>query len=322
MKKIVITGGAGFIGSWVLRKLFLSHKDTEFSIIDNLCSGSSETIKRYTDTDRVKLYKVDLKNIDEIKHIFANATDVYHFAANADIAKATTDPMVDFFEGTLLTQNVIESARVNGIKNLIYASGSGVYGEKKLLSLKEQEANMEPISPYGASKLGCEAILSAYSHMYDIKCTCFRFGNVVGGGQTHGVGYDFVNRLKKDSTKLTILGNGKQSKPYVHVSDVVNAVTTLPFEHTNKFEVYNIAPTDQISVNEIAREIFNQLNINNDIELTYTGGDRGWKGDVPIVVLDAGKARLHGWKEQYNSHEAISKSIKELISGLDAGTLE
>ena len=139
---------------------------------------------------------------------------------------------------------------------------------------------MEPISPYGASKLGCESILSAYSHMYDIKCTCFRFGNVVGGGQTHGVGFDFVNRLKDDPTQLTILGDGEQSKPYVHVSDVVKAVTTLPFKHTNKFEVYNIAPTDQISVNQIAKEIFHQLKINDDINITYTGGDRGWKGDA------------------------------------------
>ncbi|MEC8085985.1 MAG: NAD-dependent epimerase/dehydratase family protein [Pseudomonadota bacterium] len=320
MKKIVITGGAGFIGSWVLRELFLKYEDAEFAIIDNLCCGSSKTIERYIATDRVILYEVDLKNIDKIQHIFKDATDVYHFAANADIAKATANPTVDFYEGTLLTQNVIESARVSNIKNFIYASGSGVYGEKKLLSISEDEPLMEPISPYGASKLGCESILSAYSHMYDIKCTCFRFGNVVGGGQTHGVGFDFVNRLKDDPTQLTILGDGEQSKPYVHVSDVVKAVTTLPFKHTNKFEVYNIAPTDQISVNQIAKEIFHQLKINDDINITYTGGDRGWKGDVPIVVLDAGKARLHGWKEEYSSHEAISKSIKELISGLHAGS--
>ena len=304
----------------MLRELFLKYEDAEFAIIDNLCCGSSKTIERYIATDRVILYEVDLKYIEKIQHIFKDATDVYHFAANADIAKATTNHTVDFYEGTLLTQNVIESARVSNVKNFIYASGSGVYGEKKLLSISEDEPFMEPISPYGASKLGCESILSAYSHMYDIKCTCFRFGNVVGGGQTHGVGFDFVNRLKDDPTQLTILGDGEQSKPYVHVSDVVKAVTTLPFKHANKFEVYNIAPTDQISVNQIAKEIFQQLKINDDINITYTGGDRGWKGDVPIVILDAAKARLHGWKEEYSSHEAISKSIKELINGLHAGS--
>ena len=116
----------------MLRELFLKYEDAEFAIIDNLCCGSSKTIERYIATDRVILYEVDLKNIDKIQHIFKDATDVYHFAANADIAKATANPTVDFYEGTLLTQNVIESARVSNIKNFIYASGSGVYGEKKI----------------------------------------------------------------------------------------------------------------------------------------------------------------------------------------------
>ena len=319
MKKIVITGGAGFIGSWVLQKLFSTYQNAEFSVIDNLCSGSKETIQKFINNERVNFYEVDLKNLSDIKEIFANSEYVFHFAANADIAKATADPTIDFYEGTLLAQNAIEAARLNNVKNFVYASGSGVYGEKKFVSLNESESNMEPISPYGASKLGCESILSAYSYMYDMKCTCFRFGNVVGGGQTHGVGYDFVNRLIKDPTKLTILGNGEQSKPYVHVSDVVNAVTSLPLKQSQNFEVYNIAPTDRISVNEIKTEILKQLNISEQINISYTGGDRGWKGDVPIVVLDAEKARSHGWIEHYNSHEAISRSIQELIAGINAG---
>ncbi len=322
MKKIVITGGAGFIGSWVLQKLFSTYQNAEFSVIDNLCSGSREAIQKFTNDKRVNLYEVDLKNINDIKDIFINSEYVFHFAANADIAKATSDPTVDFYEGTLLAQNAIEAARINNVKNFVYASGSGVYGEKKLLSLNESESNMEPISPYGASKLGCESILSAYSYMYDMKCTCFRFGNVVGGGQTHGVGYDFVNRLKKDPSKLTILGNGEQSKPYVHVSDVVHAVTTLPLKQSKNFEVYNIAPCDRISVNEIKTEILKQLNISEEINISYTGGDRGWKGDVPIVVLDAEKARSEGWKEHHNSHEAISRSIQELIAGINAGNIK
>jgi UDP-glucose 4-epimerase len=319
-RKYIVTGGAGFIGSWVTRRILQSNPSAEVEIIDNLCSGTVSRIQGLLDSKRAKLHQLDLKDFKAIEHIFAGVDEVYHFAANPDIAKAASDPTVDFYEGTLLTQNMIEAARRAGVSKVVYASGSGVYGDRHLDLLDESEPNMQPISPYGASKLGCEAMLCAYGFMYGIKITCFRFGNVVGGGQTHGVGYDFLRRLRANPEALEILGDGRQTKPYVHVSDVVDAVTTLPTDQVSVMEVYNIAPDDQMSVSDIADCVVDILQIKpNRPRFVFTGGDRGWKGDVPVVLLSAEKARSRGWMPKFNSHSAIRQSIIEMLNGNDAG---
>ncbi len=321
MKKVyLVTGGAGFIGSWVTRELIKKDPNAEVEIIDNLCSGTIGRVQGLLSTGRVRLHKIDLKAFGEIERIFLGVDQVFHFAANPDIAKAATDPTVDFYEGTLLTQNMVEAARRAGVKKIIYASGSGVYGERNKDNLTEEEGRMFPISPYGASKLGCEVMLSAYGYMYDMQITCFRFGNVVGGGQTHGVGYDFLRRLKEKALYLEILGNGNQTKPYIHVSDVVSAVVNLPKDQKSVIEVYNIAPDDQISVKEIANYVVQALDMDKQPpEFKFSGGDRGWKGDVPVVVLNSTKARKHGWTPKYTSHQAIKKSLSEMIQQIDAG---
>ena len=145
---------------------------------------------------------------------------MFHFASNPDIAKAVTQPDIDFWEGTFLTQNLLEAMRVAGVPRLIYASGSGVYGDTGQTAVTETYSPLLPISTYGASKLACEALICSYTHMFDLHGVAFRFANVVGPRQTHGVAYDFIRRLREHPTPLEILGDGRQSKSYIHVDDV------------------------------------------------------------------------------------------------------
>ena len=240
-------------------------------------------------------------------------------AANPDIAKAATEPDIDFRQGTVLTQLVLEALRKANCKRLIYSSGSGVYGDTGEHYVAEDYSPMEPISTYGASKLGCEVLISSYCHMFGLKASVFRFGNVVGGRQTHGVAYDFIRRLTANPTTLQILGDGTQSKPYIYVEDVIDAVSTVLSNQTKSFEVFNVAPRDYLSVSEIANIVINELNIApNDCVFEYSGGQRGWKGDVPIVRLLTNKIESLGWLPKFNSSQAIRRSVKEMIINLES----
>ena len=237
---------------------------------------------------------------------------VIHLASNPDIAKAAREPRIDFMQGTVLTESVVEAARISGVETVLYASGSGVYGDAGDLVLTEESA-LKPISTYGASKLAGESLLASYAFMFGIKCLAFRFANVVGPKQTHGVGYDFIRRLKIDPTRLEILGDGLQSKSYIHVSDVVKAVLLADDSISEGFDVFNVSTNDQITVNEIALIAEKTLAIDPiSVSHTFTGGDRGWKADVPVVKLSSDKIARLGWKPLLTSHEAIAESLRAM----------
>ncbi len=233
---------------------------------------------------------------------------VYLFAANPDIAAAADDPGIDFWQGTYLTHNVIEAARINGVPRITYASGSGVYGDLGAHEVDERFGPLIPVSTYGASKLGCEAMLAAYAHMFDIHTVVFRFANVVGARQTHGVTYDFVRHLRDDSTTLSILGDGSQSKSYIHVSDVVSAILTLTDLGWDGFEVFNAGTGDYVTVTEIADLVVQRMGL-ADVRYEYTGGSRGWKGDVPVVRFSSDKLASLGWRCCHSATEALLDSI-------------
>jgi UDP-glucose 4-epimerase len=225
------------------------------------------------------------------------------------------EPSVDFWEGTYLTNNVLEAIRRTGVGRLTYASGSGVYGDTGELAVHE-ELSLRPISPYGASKLGCEAMISAYCHMFGIRALALRFANVVGPNQTHGVAYDFIRRLRAEPAELPILGDGTQSKSYVHVDDVVDALLGL-FPEGAGMEVLNIATEDYLTVCEIADLVVERLGL-ADVEYRFGGGPRGWKGDVPVVRFDSSRARARGWANRRSSREAMAASIDAMVHQLDA----
>lgn len=222
--KYSIIGGAGFIGSHVTRTILDEERDAGITVFDNFSSGQLWHFGDAVKDKRLEIIHDDIKNTQILKKAISGADVVYHFASNPDIAKAVTQPDIDFWEGTYLTNNVLEAMRASGVSKLIYASGSGVYGEVPREPIAEDYPHMKPISTYGASKLACEALMSAYSFMFGIDAAAFRFANVVGPNQTHGVGYDFIRRLQQNGKELRILGDGTQDKSYIYVDDVISAM--------------------------------------------------------------------------------------------------
>lgn len=317
MPSILVAGGAGFIGSHVARTL-LERGTERVTVFDNLSSGSEASLDGLMDDGRCELVVGDLKDLEAITAASVGHDHVYHFAANPDIAKAATEPSIDFWEGTYLHNNLLEACRVNGIRRFTYSSGSGVYGDQGDLPIAEDGGAMHPVSTYGASKLGCEALLSAYCHMFEMDAVAFRFANVVGDGQTHGVTYDFVRKLRADPTRLEILGDGRQSKSYIHVDDVVNAMLLLADRGLSGFEVFNAGTEDYVTVTEIAEMTIDELGL-SDVELVYTGGSRGWKGDVPVVRFDSSKVRALGWRNERGSADALRASIRANLSETGGG---
>ena len=319
MMTTLIVGGAGFIGSHITDAL-LSDSDNSVRIFDNFSSGRKWHFEHHLDNSNFEVVSGEAEDTDLLTDVAANCDRLIHLASNPDIAKAVSDPSIDFWQGTVLTNSVAEAARRANVREVLYASGSGIYGDLGNLEVHEGHGPLIPTSPYGASKLAGEALLSAYSSMFDINVTCFRFGNVVGARQTHGVGYDFARRLRRDSSELRVLGDGTQSKPYVHVSDVVRAVLSLGKTRKTRFEAFNIAPEDAIDVTTIARLAMEALGVETTAcKLNYPGGSRGWKGDVPIVRLNTSLARERGWAPHFTSAEAMWASLLSIIEDDELG---
>ncbi len=315
---LIIFGGAGFIGSYLLEHYLKTKTIEKLVVYDNFSSGRLWHLKDYLADTRLTIENREIVNLidyePEIKFDL-----VVMLAANPDIAKAVKEPTIDFDEGTVLMQKVLEFMRINGIKRLLYSSGSGVYGDVGSEVCAENYGPLIPISTYGASKLACEALISSYVFMFGLKASCFRFGNVVGGRQTHGVAYDFILRLRKNPKELKVLGDGKQSKPYVYIEDIVQALECVCESQETQFEVYNVAPDDYATVNEIASIVINELQYEaGDVRICHTGGDRGWKGDVPVVRLDARKIAKSGWISRYSSLEAITQSVRGLLANIES----
>ena len=311
--KYFIAGGAGFIGSHLVKTILSETSNIEVTIYDNFSSGRLWHIDEVRQNKKLKVVEGDIKDLDKLVESMKEADVVYHFASNPDISKAETQPDIDFWEGTYLTNNILEAMRINNVNNLLYASGSGVYGDTGYLMIHEDYSPMLPISTYGASKLGCEALICSYCFMFDLNAAAFRFANVVGPHQTHGIGYDFVKKLIKYPKELLILGDGTQSKSYIYVTDVISAMRLIEKSALSKYNCYNVATVDYITVAEIANIVVDVLNLNN-VNFKYAGGNRGWKGDVPIVRLGSEKIREYGWKNQYTCKEAIYKSVLSIYN--------
>jgi UDP-glucose 4-epimerase len=316
---IFISGGAGFIGSHLLRRLLKEEKVSRVVIFDNLSSGRRSYLDANIADSRLRIVEADLKDLDTLKTAMEGCETIYHLAANPDIAKAVTQPDIDFWEGTYLTQNVLEAMRATRARTIVYASGSGVYGEDATVAFREDYGPCTPISTYGASKLACEGLISAYCHMFGFFGRTFRFANVVGRRQTHGVGYDFVRRLKADPTRLRILGDGTQKKSYIHVEDVLEAIFVVAKQITAQYDVFNVATDDYITVLEIAKLAAEVAGLDQrEVNFEFTGGDRGWKGDVPIVRFDCSKIKALGWRNRRSSAEALRDAIQAMRKEIES----
>jgi UDP-glucose 4-epimerase len=311
MTKYFIAGGAGFIGSHLIQILLQEEPQARIVVFDNFSSGREWHLSTLPGQDRLEIIRGDLKEINQLTPALQGCDVVYHFASNPDIAKAMTQPDIDFWEGTYLTSNLLEAMRKNQVKKLIYASGSGIYGETGLEPIHEDHAPLLPISTYGASKLACEALICSYSYLFGIQASAFRFANVVGPHQTHGVGYDFLRKLFADPSRLDILGDGTQSKSYIYVDDVIAAIRLLEKQADPGFTYYNVATEDAVTVREIADMAVGLMGLKN-VAYHFSGGDRGWKGDVPVIRMNSEKIRRLGWRNRYTSREAMAQSLQGL----------
>lgn len=315
--RILIAGGAGFIGSHMADAV-LASGGHHVTVFDNLTSGKTWHLEQHEGNPHFKLVRGNLRDLDAITSAMRGVERVYHFASNPDIAKAMSDPSVDFWEGTYLTQNLLDAMRVAGAREIVYASGSGVYGDFGTLAVTEDHAPMLPISTYGASKLACEVLIHAYTHMFKMVGRVFRFANVVGGRQTHGVAYDFIRRLKADPVRLRILGNGTQSKSYIHVDDVVAGIQYFVGRDRGPYSYYHLATDDYLTVTEIADLVVAEMGLKG-VAYDYTGGDRGWSGDVPVVRFDLSKAHQGGWRAERNTRAAMRASIRSMLAEIEVG---
>jgi UDP-glucose 4-epimerase len=317
-----IVGGAGFIGSHFTDRLLADNSVARVTLYDNFSSGREWHYEQHARDPRFRVVRSDVKDIEALTAAMRGHDVVIHLASNPDIARAATDPDIDFREGTYLTNNVVEAMRKSGTKAILYASGSGVYGDLGGEEADEDHGPLLPISTYGASKLAGEVLITSYCHMFDFTGRVFRFGNVVGPRQTHGVGFDFLRQLLKNPRKLKILGDGTQSKSYIHVSDVVSAVLLAVERSTGGFVAYNVATGDYITVTEIAHLAAECASLAPEsVEFEYTGGNRGWKGDVPVVRLNTDRIRGLGWSCGASSREALRKSMLAMVPDLRSGRL-
>lgn len=317
-----MVGGAGFIGGHLVTRLLSDPEVARVTVYDDFSSGREAHLEAVRDDPRLTVVRADVGDLERLVEAAAGHRVVVHLASNPDIARAETEPSIDFHEGTLLTHHVVEAARRAPVECVLYASGSGVYGDIGEIEAHEDRGPLLPISTYGASKLAGEVLIAAYCSMFGLSGRAFRFGNVVGPWQTHGVGLDFVRALLADPERLRILGDGTQSKSYIHVEDVIDAMLVGERAGGAPYQVFNVATGDYVTVAEIADLAAECVGLDpSRVRHDFTGGHRGWRGDVPVVRLSSERMRALGWAPTRSSREALRESLAALVHGVRAGRL-
>jgi UDP-glucose 4-epimerase len=306
-----VTGGAGFIGSHLVDRLV---ERGGVTVYDNLSSGRREFISHHFGRAGFKLVEADLLDFDSLKEAMVGHDVVFHLAANPDVRAGITATDLDLNTGTIAIYNVLEAMRRNQIKRLAFTSSSTVYGEAGTTAVREDHGPLEPISLYGASKLGSEGLISAFCHLFGIQGWIFRLANIVGSRLTRGVIFDFINRLKQNPGRLEILGNGRQQKPYLHVDDCIEGMLLAMEKSGEPLNVFNLGPASSTSVARIAEIIVAETGLKG-VAFSYGGGERGWVGDVPQVRFDITRMRRLGWEPKYSSDQAVERTVREVLGG-------
>jgi UDP-glucose 4-epimerase len=274
-----------------------------------------QNIEHINEGENFKFYEVELADQEKVDQIFTDEhiDVVYHLAANSDIQKGGKEPGIDFNDTLLTTHALLEGMRKADVKKMFFASTSAVYGEMLDVELTETTGGLMPVSYYGGAKLASEALISSYVSMCDMSVVIFRFPNVIGPRLTHGVVFDFIRKLRRNPAELEILGNGTQCKPYIYVLDLVEAIMRLTKSFNPGEVVYNISVNSLgTTVTHIAEIVLEELGLRN-VKFNYTGGDRGWKGDVPRFSYDISKVLATGWSPNHTSDEAIRQTVKDAI---------
>jgi len=307
---IFVTGGAGFIGSHIVDKLI--NEGNTVTVYDNLSSGRKQFIEQHLKSDNFSFIEADLLDLEKIDDGLKGHDVVFHIAANPDVRLGAQKPEIAK-KDILASYNLLDAMRKNDIKKIVFSSSSTIYGETPSFPLPEDYGPLLPISVYGAAKLAAEGLISSFCHTFDMQGWIFRFANVVGKRGTHGVIVDFINKLRKNPKELEILGDGKQQKPYLYIEDCVEAILFGYKNANEQINLFNIGCDTATEVTRIAEIVVEEMGFNN-VKFTYTGGKRGWKGDVPKFQFDISKMKKLGWNASLNSDEAVRKTVKILLN--------
>jgi UDP-glucose 4-epimerase len=313
---VLVTGGAGFIGSHMVDKLVEEGIDTK--VLDNLSTGKLSNLTKSVGKKNFQFINEDLNNSEGIKNVLKGVKVVFHMAADPEVRTGFDNPESSFRENVRNTFHLLEEIRKSDVEKLVFASSSAVYGDAKVLPTPEDYGPLLPISAYGASKLACEAYVSSYCNNHGIDGFIVRPANVIGARGRHGVTWDFINKLKKNPAELEVLGDGKQRKSYIHVSDGVDGFFSCMKKTSQKVEIYNLGSEDSVEVMSIAKIVVKNMNLENTKIVTTGGvdGGRGWVGDIKQAHLDISKLKSIGWSPNLSSEESVDLASKELQNNL------
>lgn len=312
MKRFIVTGSAGFVGSNFCDLLLQQGK--EVVAIDNFSSGRREFLSSAMDSDRFELHDLDLLSKDETISIFreSKADCVVHLASNADVRYGLQHPRRDLEQGVLVTHNVLEATRIAEIGHFAFSSTGSVYGEPSVFPTPECCPFPAQTSLYAAGKLAAEGFIQAYATGFGIKACIFRFVSLLGERYTHGHIFDFIRKLEKNSREIEILGDGKQTKSYLYVGDCVRAMLHLLENQSETLSIFNLGTDECKTVDQSLDIICQRMDLSP--KRLYQGGQRGWVGDSPLILLDCTKARSHGWSPQLSIEQGIVRTVDYLLS--------
>ena len=306
--KIIVTGCAGFIGSNLVDRLLgAGHRVVG---IDNFSTGQRDFLDGALHNSSFRLVEADLLDLNDIVPVFSRCDLVFHLAANADVRFGREHPRKDLEQNTIVTFNVLEAMRANGVTKIAFSSTGSVYGEATVIPTPEDAPFPVQTSLYAASKLACEGLIAAYCEGFGFQSWIFRFVSILGERYTHGHVFDFYKQLKVDPTQLLVLGNGKQRKSYLYIEDCLDAIQVAIEKAKDKVNLFNLGVDGYCEVNDSIGWISQTLGVQPRLE--YTGGDRGWIGDNPLIFLDTKKIRSLGWVPKYSIREGIVKTVEFL----------
>ncbi|HEY40752.1 MAG TPA: NAD-dependent epimerase/dehydratase family protein [Dehalococcoidia bacterium] len=310
MTKYFVTGGAGFIGSHLVDRLI--REGNPVTVYDNLASGRKKDIEHHIGRVDFTFVEADLLDYRALTKAMKGNEVVWHLGANTDIPTGNRVTDLDLRNCTVATRNVLEAMRENSIHDLLFASSACVYGDAPVVALSESYGPLLPINLYGAAKLACEGLISAYCHLFGIRAWIFRFGNVVGARMGHGVIYDFIQKLRKNPDELEILGDGNQEKPFFLVEDCIEGMFCAYRNGGSTCDIYNLGVDSVTRVSRIAEIVIEEMGLHN-VRFKYTGGRQGWLGDAPVIHFDVDKMKALGWQAKHTSDEAVREAVRRLL---------
>ncbi|MFH1521134.1 MAG: NAD-dependent epimerase/dehydratase family protein [Candidatus Micrarchaeota archaeon] len=308
-KNVLVTGGAGFIGSHVVDELL--SQGAFVTVVDNMSTGQPQIVQLHSKNKNYNFLEIDLLNRKQLIESTKGVDFVFHLAANADIRGGVKNSSIDLEQNVIATHNVLEAMRINEVKGLAFSSSAAVYGTQNTFPTLEDAPKIQT-SLYGASKLSCEAFIEAYSLYYGITSSIYRFVSVVGERYPHGVVIDFYRKLKKNPHELEILGDGKQKKSFMYVKDCVAGIMAGIKGTNSGSDVFNLGQNYTITVNEVADIITKEMKLEN-VKYCYTGGNVGWLGDQPVVLLSTNKIVSKSWKPIISIEDGLKKTINYLL---------